>query len=63
MNSCDHVAHHLGRWKNLDCAVNKDRMNEVRGSRERNSMRNGKRGRLMNEESVYTPVRIQTRIP
>ena len=29
MNSCDHVAHHKRRWKNLECAVNKDRMNEV----------------------------------
>jgi len=38
-------------------------MNEVRGSHERNSMRIGKRGRLMNEGSFYTPVRIQTRMP
>jgi len=38
-------------------------MNEIRGSLERNSMRIGERGRLTNEESVYTPDWIQTRMP
>ena len=62
MNMCDHLAHHVRRLKNLECVVNKDRMNEVRRSHERNSMQIGKQGKLMNEESDYTWVRIQTRM-
>lgn len=59
MNMCDHLAHHVRRLKNLECVVNKDRMNEVRRSHERNSMQIGKQGKLMNEvtirESGYRP--------
>jgi hypothetical protein len=54
MNMCDHLAHHVRRLKNLECVVNKDRMNEVRRSHERNSMQIGKQGKLMDEESDYT---------